>query len=236
MSAEISPDRIAFLVCFAVKEEAAEFKKIASGLVRLDEILITGIGSRNAAEKLYPVLERRSFAHVLTCGFAGALNPELKIGEVLFEADPESGLAEMLRAAGARPAKFHWASRVAITVAEKTELRRSTGADVVEMESGMIRSICRERKIRSATVRVISDTANEDLPLDFNALMTPDHELSFGKLALALLKSPAAVPRLRELQRNTEVASQKLAEVLSALLRALNDRARAGTGGPGTLI
>lgn len=207
------------LVCFAVKEEAAEFKKIAPGLVRLDEILITGIGSGNAAAKLYPVLERRSFSHVLTCGFAGALNPELKIGEVLFDEDCEEKLAEVLRASGARAAKFHCARRIAITVAEKAELRRSTGADAVEMESATIREICRERKIPSATVRVISDTANEDLPLDFNALMTPDQEISFSKLALALMKSPGAVPRLRELQRNTQVAARRLAEVLKGALK-----------------
>jgi nucleoside phosphorylase len=164
------------------------------------------------------------------------LNPELKVGDVLFDEDPGARLGELLRAAGARPGTFHCAKRVAITVAEKAELRRSTGADAVEMESEMIRRICRERKIRSATVRVISDTANEDLPLDFNALMSADQELSMAKLAVALMKSPGAVPRLRELQRNTQLASQKLAEVLSALLRALYDRTRAGAGGPGALI
>jgi len=227
---------VGVLVCFAVKEEAAALKKIAPDLILLDEILITGIGSRNAAEKLYPVLERRSFSLVLTGGFAGALNPELKVGDVLFDEDPGAKVAEILRAAGARPGTFHCAKRVAITVSEKAELRRSTGADAVEMESEVIRGICRERKIPSATVRVISDTANEDLPLDFNALMTADQELSFPKLALALMKSPGSIPRLRELQRNTQLASEKLAEVLVALFGALNDRRRAGAGGLGALI
>ena len=224
------------LVCFAVKEEASALKQIARDLVLLDEIVITGIGSRNAAEKLYPVLERRSFSLVLTCGFAGALRPELKVGDVLFDEDSSTKLAESLRAAGARPGTFHCAKRVAITAAEKGELRRSTGADAVEMESETIRGICRERKIPSATVRVISDTASENLPLDFNALMTPDQFISSAKLAFALMKSPQLIPPLLELQRNTRIASQKLAEVLAGLFRALNDRTRAGAGGLGTLI
>jgi adenosylhomocysteine nucleosidase len=226
-------ERAGTLVCFAVKEEAAEFKK--KNLSALNaEILLTGIGTRNAAEALYPVLEKRRFSLVLTCGFAGALNPDFKIGEVFFEEDCEPKLAEALRATGARPAKFHCAKRVAITVAEKAELRRTTGADVVEMESAMIRQICRERKVRSATVRVISDTANEDLPLDFNALMTADYQLSSMKLTMALMKSPGAVPRLMELQRNTQVGAQRLAEVLESLLRTLNGSGSAG--GLGVLV
>ncbi len=221
------------LVCFAVKEEAAEFKKKSLPALNA-EILLTGIGTRNAAEALYPVLEKRTFSRVLTCGFAGALNPDFKIGEVLFDEDCEGKLSEALRATGARAAKFHCAKRVAITVAEKSELRRTTGADVVEMESAMIRQICRERKVSSATVRVISDTADEDLPLDFNALMTADYQLSSMKLTMALMKSPGAVPRLMELQRNTQLGAQKLADVLESLLRTLNGSR--GAGGPGVLV
>ena len=126
--------------------------------------------------------------------------------------------APSLQEAGATPAKFHCAPRVATTIAEKTALRKSTSADVVEMESGFIRQICREKKIPSATVRAISDSALEDLPLDFNELMTKDDTLSFPKLTLALMKSPGKIPQLMQLQKNTRLAAQKLAGVLEKLL------------------
>jgi nucleoside phosphorylase len=206
------------LVCFALPEEAAPFRKL-SGVCGNPGILVTGIGRRNSERKFREAIENAAPALVLTCGFAGALDPVLKLGDVVFDADVDGGLNEKLGVAGAKKAKFHCSPRVAVTGVEKTELRRATGADVVEMESQIIRDICREKKIPSATVRVISDAANEDLPLDFNLLMTPEQNLSFAKLALAIMKSPGKIPQLLALQRKTRFAARRLAQVLEKLLR-----------------
>ena len=47
------------LVCFALKEEAAPFRKIAGGLRNSHQvsILLTGIGRRNAGKSLRELLE-----------------------------------------------------------------------------------------------------------------------------------------------------------------------------------
>ena len=197
-------------MCFAVKEEASFF------LPRREDwaVLITGMGRRNAGERLRGALAKARPGLVITAGFAGGLNPELKAGAVVFDAEVESGLAAALLAAGATAARIHCADRVAVTAMEKAALRLSTGADAVEMESGEIRRICREGRIPGATVRVISDAADEDLPLDFNRLMTADQRLDPGKLAWAVLRSPGKISRLWKLQRQTKACARALADTL----------------------
>ena len=219
------------VVCFAVKEEAAAFRK-TSAAARVD-ILLTGMGKANAAQSIRAALAANRPSLVLTCGFAGGLNPQLVTGDVVVEisrsrgdeAQTEKELEtphvvsyEKLISAGAREGKFHCADKVAVTAEEKWALWQTTGADAVEMESEIIREICREQKIPSATVRVILDTAGEDLPLDFNALMTPDLQMDFGKLALSILKSPGKIGALMRLQKQSRAAARKLAEVLEALV------------------
>jgi nucleoside phosphorylase len=254
------------LVTFAVKEEAYAFQKLAGSRVDL-RVLLTGIGQRNAEEAVRIALAGESPRLVLTCGFAGGLNPELATGTVVFSVDenltsatnppatPLEGsqssgarghfpswegsgvgseaqnfatqrnhLASFLLAAGARPARFQCVERVVTTATEKRALRRETGADAVEMESDIIRFICCEYNIPSATVRVISDAADKDLPLDFNRLMDADQNLSYGKLSVALLKSPGKIGALLEFQKQTQAAAENLARVL---MKVISNRTQA---------
>ncbi len=204
------------LVCFAVKEEAAVFRKTLAA-ARVD-ILLTGMGKTNAAQSIRVALAANRPSLVITSGCAGGLNPQLVTGDVVFSADEETGLKPKLLALGAREGKFHFADRVATTAEEKWTLWHKTQADAVEMESQIIRDICREQKISSATIRVILDQAGEDLPLDFNALMTPDMKLNGGKLALTILKSPGKIAALLRLQKQAKLVATKLADVLEALV------------------
>lgn len=179
------------LVCFAMKEEAGPFRKSTAGTGGV-AILVTGIGQKNTEMSVREFLQNNSPKRVFTCGIAGALSPNLKLGAVLFESN-ELQLVKRLEAAGAKPAKIHCADRIASTADEKRKLRDETGADAVEMESETVHRICRERGIPCATVRAISDLADEDLPLDFNVLANPDQTLNYGKLIWAIAKSPGKI-------------------------------------------
>jgi adenosylhomocysteine nucleosidase len=206
------------LVCFALKEEAAPFHKIAAGRPGIFTVIV-GIGRQHAEKSVRSFLAASSPELVFTCGFAGGLNPDLKLGEVVFELSTHNAqLSTRLLAAGAKPGTFFCADRIATTVAEKTKLRYETRADAVEMESAAIHAVCAERGIPCATVRVISDPASEDLPLDFNALAKPDRSLDFGKLFLTLARSPGKIGALMELQKKTNFAAENLARVLAQII------------------
>ena len=205
------------LVCFAVREEAKAFKRSVEANPAI-EIVITGMGRVNAQKAITNALGRIRPQAVVTAGFAGGLDPELSRGTVLFDADKTTDVFNSLRKAGARPARFHCAEQVVSTAQQKQRLRSSTGADAVEMESQAIRDLCRENQIPSATVRVILDTASEDLALDFNRVLTADMRIDPVRMALHLLGAPWKIPALVRLQKQSAAAAAVLGDVLQRAL------------------
>lgn len=204
------------LVCFAVKEEAELFQEILVSRPRA-VVLLTGMGKKNATAAIQKALQKVRPALVLSCGFAGGLNPQLPSETIVFDgADPE--MEATLLGLGGFGVKFHCADRVAVTAAEKSALHKSTGADVVEMESAAIGAICNGAGIPFATVRIILDAAGEDLPLDFNQLLSPDQEMSYLKLAGALMKSPGKIGELKKFQKRCQAVSLKLAATLVRII------------------
>lgn len=227
-----------YVFLFAVVHEARPFlKRLRRSGVRLDttwyrnlpflepactfpggEVWITGMGQKNAANTMRAILCSPK-DRIITCGFAGGLSSDLSSHDVLYSADPDlEELEARLRVAGARPGRFACEPRVAITTREKLDIRIQTGADAVEMESGIIRQICRSRGIPSMTVRVISDVASEDLPLDFNALMTPDMRIDGGRLFFQLVGAPWKVLDLMQFNKRVTASAEALAEVLYSLM------------------
>jgi len=203
------------LVCFAVREEARYFIPSArpATLTR-----VTGIGIQKAAAAIQDALATHHPALVLTCGFAGGLNPVHPVGRVLFDDALAGSFRNRLTPSGAVAGRFTHSDRILVTATEKRKLFETSGADAVEMESSAIVAACRERGLPVMVVRVISDAATEDLPLDFNRFTRPDGSLSMPQLLLGIAKSPAAVPKLRAFQRRLDLAARNLATTLGSLL------------------
>ena len=210
------------LVTFAVKEEAKPFNQLVGSQPHV-RTLLTGIGPRNADRAIRAAFAQQKPERVLTCGFAGGLRPDLTAGTIVFSADQATGWEPALLAGGARPARFHCVERVATTAEQKRALWKATGADAVDMESQFIRTFCREQNVPSATVRVILDTADTDLPLDFNEFLTADQQVDIPKLTRTVLMSPGKIPLLLRLQQQGKAAAERLGQALAGLLSNMPD-------------
>jgi len=165
-------------------------------------LIANGPGARlvlQALEGAQTLEVKRDVDQVLNIGFCGALDPALRVGDVV---DSRGRLATV--------------DRVAITAAEKRCLYQSTGAAAVEMECAAVEVKAREWGVPFRCVKAVSDVASEDLPLDFNKYRDREGRFSRTRIACAALWRPfSAIPGLMRLDRNCRVAADKLGEFLA---------------------
>lgn len=148
---------------------------------------------------------------VVSIGFCGALDPALRIGDIVVSGEVPKGLQ-----ASFVQGDVVSVDRVAFTVQEKSDLRAATGATVVEMESAAVAQKAREWDVPFGCVRVVSDVAGDDLPLDFNRYRDADGRFERTRIALAALGRPFTVlPRLVRLDRDCRRAAERLGEFLA---------------------
>lgn len=129
------------------------------------EIVHTGMGRNSAARQMEDFLESRRPSLLIAAGFGGGLDPALRVGDVFIGANYSD--EAILRSLGG---KFHTGTLVTTdevveTREAKADLARREAAACVDMETAEIFRHCRLRQVPMLSVRAISDTAGEDLPV-----------------------------------------------------------------------
>ena len=134
---------------------------------------------------------------IVSTGFCGALDPALRVGDIV-----RGG-----------PEVVYSTDRVAVSAREQWELYERTGARAIEMESAAVRAKAETWGVPYHCVRAVSDTAAEDMPLDFNRYRDAQGRFSRTRIALAAIAHPFTVmPRLTRLDRNCKIAAEALGE------------------------
>jgi adenosylhomocysteine nucleosidase len=159
-----------------------------------------------------------NIAGIISAGYCGALDPMLKVGDIivsnethLFSDDTRFSSNRAFARGGVVTQ-----DRVAVTAAEKRTLRKKTGAIAVDMEADAIQNKAQELGVRYGCIRVVSDAAGEDLPLDFNQYRNADGNFSRLRIALAAMARPFSVmPALMEFDRRSKQASLALGDFLA---------------------
>jgi adenosylhomocysteine nucleosidase len=150
---------------------------------------------------------RKAVTGIISIGFCGALDPALKIGDIVISG--ERPITKHPFVAGV----LYTSTRVAVTAKEKSALRQSTGAIAVDMEAATVERIAHEWGVPFRCVRVVSDTASEDMPLDFNQYRNAAGRFDLQRIILRAISSPfTVIPALLRLNENCRNASRKLGE------------------------
>lgn len=190
-------------------------------------VLLTGIGGENAKNAMRTVnLEMPDVC--ISSGLAGALDRRLKPGAIVvahrcetidrkLKTTSDAALVELAVASDARATEVLATSdRIVATARAKEEL--SARGNVVDMESSYILSAASAWGLPVVAVRVISDAADEDLPVDFERVADSRGRVKVGGLLKELAGHPHRLPLLVRFGRQSRAAAVTLADFLDGYI------------------
>ncbi|OLE73416.1 MAG: hypothetical protein AUG74_04595 [Bacteroidetes bacterium 13_1_20CM_4_60_6] len=172
------------------------------------------------------MLRRERFDYLISSGFAGALEKELRVGHLLVAdnysspkllASPELELADETTFLG----RLATVPRMIESIEQREMLNKRTGAAAVDMETETIAELCAAHDLPILSLRAISDTAEEPFPAPSNVLFDlAAQKTNFARLGSYLVTHPAAFHRLNAFRQRIGIARRMLAAALDKILRA----------------
>ncbi len=180
-------------------------------------VAVGGIGekcARRAAETAIAYARPRL---LLSAGFAGAISSSLKVGDV-------GRISEVVNApTGERyPARDgEWVlvtSQDVSDPAEKQELRRKYGADVVDMEAAAVAQVARENGLEFAAVKSISDDAGFAMP-PLLRFIDKNGKFAGSRFLLYVAFRPKWWPVLEKMRGNSAIAAANLCREVEHLIQ-----------------
>lgn len=200
-------------------------------------LTVCGTGPRNAAAATAAAMEHDRPAVVVCAGLAGALHADLRAGDLVVATrvidmesegqwDCDPALVTLAGALTDRPVPSPAEGRVLITsprivgsAAEKARL--SPRAALVDMESAAVARAAHARGIPFVAIRVVSDVADEDFPIDINRYVDARGNLQRARLAAAALCRPRGLMFLLHMRKTAMAASRTLSVFMEAFCRRL---------------
>ena len=202
--------------------------------------LRTGVGPKRSSERLDRALEAVRPSRILVIGYAGALDPELRLGDLIavrratalslderfpdweharaedvFELDGAEMLAEWAQSIGihARTGDVLTSSYVLGEPAHKRLLRGRFGASIVDMETAALARVSLAGKIPISSVRAVSDEVRDTFLVPFS------HDPSTGiRARVGKLMDAGMVHTLREWKEHALAARKSLSCFLAGYL------------------
>src|SRR5438552_2590393 len=190
------PPRCSALLLFALRREDAWFRRSCWPVPPGTGFAVTGMGPDRAAAWAARALGGGwRVESVLSVGLCGGLRDGLTVGDIVTPAEvlgPDGRLWPCAGVLGPAAGRLVTTDRVIAGPAEKRELGRRTGADVVDMEATAVAEVCAAFGVPFAAVKVVSDPVDATLPPELGRVC-PDGRVRAGRLLAACLRRPALV-------------------------------------------
>jgi adenosylhomocysteine nucleosidase len=204
-----------------VKDWGASEKEVAGRRFRFFEkgdfvLVCGGIGAEAARRAADAVIAIYAAKVVYSAGFAGALDPELKVGDIVQPrrvVNAGDGSSVDLRVNPNRGAGVLVSFGAVASSAQKAKLRESFGAQAVDMEASAVARAAEARGVEFAVVKVISDEFDFSFPsmerfVDSNGRFLETRFAGFAAVR------PWLWPQVWRLARNSNRASRSLCDWL----------------------
>ena len=194
-------------------------------------IVEAGLGFVRARKATQALIDGHSPNWLLSCGFSGALLPEMKTGNVVMansivdQHDNELSLhlnAASDEASGLYVGRILTADSMVRTVAEKQQLAEKHAAIAVDMESLAVAQIAHDAKTRFMALRVISDDMSADLPPEVLSIIGDTGVVRLGAAVGSIMNRPGSFKDLMHLRSNAQAAAKSLATFLDGVVHQLH--------------
>jgi nucleoside phosphorylase len=185
----------------------------------------TGVGEKSCRARIENFLHQPPFKYLISAGFAGALDRELQVGNLLLSenfSSPELLGSPYLDFADSAlfVGMLATVPGVIDSKAERDRWALESGAVAVDMETEFIAAACAAHQLPILSLRVMSDTPSEPFPAPPEVLFDLEKQkTNFARLARYLVTHPGALKRLRVFRQQVALARQSLTSALDKLMR-----------------
>ena len=195
-------------------------------------VVESGPGATRAERATHALLDGHSPKWVISVGFCGGLQPNMRCGDLIVANSVSNASGESLVINLRMPADpdhglfvgtLLTVDQIVRTVEEKQSWGERTGAIGVDLESYAVATVCRDRKVPFMAIRTVSDPLEETLAPEVLTLMGKSPFARVGAVAGALWKRPSSIQDLWKLREKANSAAQRLAPFLVSFCRQLGD-------------
>ncbi len=192
-----------------------------------EKIIVECIGVRgNRLRQVLPQYAHQRVAGVIVAGVAGALAPELGVGDLIIDSQSTDAqrVGDFMNAMSTpRPVRvglIHTAKHMVCTVKAKQVLHQQTNALAVEMENAYTHALADRRHVPWLGIRSISDTAFEEVSPQVVHFVDSVGSLRPWDFTWSLARRPMLIPQLIRLGKNTHSATKQLSDAIGAVIRS----------------